>query len=120
MIYAHAVPESQKRAVDKVAEILFPSFCRYRKWKDALIDVEEVARKMEPRARVELATCRLRIESFSSISFAVYLRPSLSFAPFAPVYRPHVQRFVQRKCAQGSTSASVDLFTCREECSRGN
>jgi len=65
MIYAHAIPESQKRAVDKVAEILFPSvpkcsqvFCRYRKWKAELIDVKEVARKMEPRARVELATCR--------------------------------------------------------------
>src|ERR1700730_2052723 len=39
---------------------------------------------MEPRARVELATCRLRNECFFSISFAVYLCPSLSFAPFRP------------------------------------
>ena len=29
MIYAHAIPESQKRAVDKVAEILFPSVPKF-------------------------------------------------------------------------------------------
>src|ERR1700730_2542128 len=74
---------------------VFTSFCRYRKGKDELIDVEEVARKMEPRARVELATCRLRIEPFSSISFAVYLRPSLPFAPF----RPHLPASCATVCA---------------------
>ena len=39
---------------------------------------------MEPRVGVEPTTCRLRIERFSSISFAVYACPSLSFAPFRP------------------------------------
>ena len=29
MIYAHAIPESQKRAVDKVAEILFPNVPKF-------------------------------------------------------------------------------------------
>jgi integrase len=44
VIYVQAIPESQKRAVNKVAEILFPSVPKFRfyrcgKWKNELIDV---------------------------------------------------------------------------------
>jgi hypothetical protein len=65
MIYAHTIAESQKRAVDKVGAILFPSVLKFcvatEKREGQPIDVFGLARTMEPRARVELATCRLRI-----------------------------------------------------------
>src|SRR3984893_14238432 len=68
---------------------VFPSFCRYRKWKDELIDGEEVARKMEPRARVELATCRLRI----GCSTTELPRHSVYYQQFSVNLRIYSSRF---------------------------
>ena len=76
-------------------------FRQYRKWKDELIDVEEVARKMEPRARVELATCRLRI----GCSTTELPRHSVYYQQFSVNLRSYSSRF-----SHNSQDVPVSIF----------
>ena len=59
-VYTHAIPESQKLGVDKVAEMLFPKCSQipreYRERKAELIDAKCFTGRMEPRAGIEPAT----------------------------------------------------------------
>jgi len=113
MIYAHAIPESQKRAVDKVAEILFPSVPKF--FADTEngkmnYDVEEVTRKMEPRARVELATCRLRI----GCSTTELPRHSVYYQQFSVNLRTYSSRFSHNSqdvpISRLNTAYAVSIF----------